>query len=183
MAKEALMKRTLSTLVGVALVVAAVVAASAYLIRSQWTPAFVAVYFNKAGDDLRAELTNLIRTSSGRIEVALYAFTDTELARALKDAADANREIRVVLGSQGGGDAAEEAIARDLVGTRGVQLRRVSNVHHDFAVLGGDLVITGSTNWTPPCLDSAANNLVVINSSGTADAYRNEFERLWTSKP
>ena len=137
----------------------------------------VQTFFNKGGDNLRAEICDFIKETTTRLDVAIYDLTDSEIIQALADHTDATHDIRLIVSTEGGGGKLEtDACA--LLFACGVQVKRISNMHHKFAVCG-PRVLTGSTNWTLNSIETEANNLLVINSLNIANSYETEFKRLW----
>ncbi|RME50453.1 MAG: phosphatidylserine/phosphatidylglycerophosphate/cardiolipin synthase family protein, partial [Deltaproteobacteria bacterium] len=53
--------------------------------------------------------------------------------------------------------------------------------HNKFVVVDGRYVWTGSLNLTDSSMRDQANDVVVLESSGLAEAYTDEFEKMWGS--
>ena len=49
-------------------------------------------------------------------------------------------------------------------------------LHHKFAIIDGEYLLTGSYNWTGT---QHAENLLILKSAELANAYLSEFEQLW----
>jgi phosphatidylserine/phosphatidylglycerophosphate/cardiolipin synthase-like enzyme len=114
-------------------------------------------------DDL---LTGLIRGAKDRIYVAIYSFTRVDV-RVVMERREAN-----VTGSE----------YPRLLGA-GVDVRLDANpglMHHKFMVIDGEIVVTGSYNWSAAAEERNDENLVVIRDRGVAGAYEREFERIWS---
>ena len=54
----------------------------------------------------------------------------------------------------------------------------MGDMHNKYAILGPDLVLTGSYNWTENS-GREAQNLVLIRSETIAQMYRQDFQDLW----
>ena len=52
-------------------------------------------------------------------------------------------------------------------------------MHHKFALFDRKEVATGSFNWTPGAEYANYENALMIDDSGTVEAYNREFEMLW----
>jgi hypothetical protein len=52
--------------------------------------------------------------------------------------------------------------------------------HHKFAVVDGEIVITGSYNWSAHADEDNFENVVVIRCPEIASAFTQEFENLWS---
>ncbi|XP_067140961.1 mitochondrial cardiolipin hydrolase-like [Centruroides vittatus] len=54
-------------------------------------------------------------------------------------------------------------------------------MHHKFAIIDKEIVITGTLNWTLKTLTHNHKNVVITNEENITKAYINEFERLWNT--
>jgi phosphatidylserine/phosphatidylglycerophosphate/cardiolipin synthase-like enzyme len=52
-------------------------------------------------------------------------------------------------------------------------------MHHKFAIFDGEVVLTGSYNWTRGAADNNEENLILSNDRRLLSAFKGEFERLW----
>jgi phosphatidylserine/phosphatidylglycerophosphate/cardiolipin synthase-like enzyme len=128
-------------------------------------------------DDL---LTGLIRGFKDRIYVAIYSFTSDRLAEALIEARRRGVDVRVVMERrEANGTGSEYPRLRGA----GVEVRLDANpglMHHKFMVIDGEIVVTGSYNWSAAAEEKNDENLVVIRDREVAGAYEREFERIWS---
>jgi phosphatidylserine/phosphatidylglycerophosphate/cardiolipin synthase-like enzyme len=128
-------------------------------------------------DDL---LTGLIRGSKDRIYVAIYSFTSDRLAEALIEARRRGVDVRVVMERREANVTGSEYPR--LLGA-GVDVRLDANpglMHHKFMVIDGEIVVTGSYNWSAAAEERNDENLVVIRDRAVAGAFEREFERIWS---
>jgi phosphatidylserine/phosphatidylglycerophosphate/cardiolipin synthase-like enzyme len=128
-------------------------------------------------DDL---LTGLIRGSKDRIYVAIYSFTSDRLAEALIEARRRGVDVRVVMERREANVTGSEYPR--LLGA-GVDVRLDANpglMHHKFMVIDGEIVVTGSYNWSAAAEEKNDENLVVFRDREVAGAYEREFERIWS---
>ncbi|HWP60146.1 MAG TPA: phospholipase D family protein [Candidatus Acidoferrales bacterium] len=134
--------------------------------------------------------------SSARREVlvAVYAFTNDELAQALVQAHRRGVNVQVVLDREF--DQENGNSKGNFLEKQGIKLRRVSGLkpptgdkgsglmHQKFAVLDRSIVITGSYNWTAAAEKFNHENLLLFHDAAPlAEDYRSEFFRLWNKKP
>jgi phosphatidylserine/phosphatidylglycerophosphate/cardiolipin synthase-like enzyme len=52
-------------------------------------------------------------------------------------------------------------------------------MHHKFALLDNELVLTGSYNWTLASEEQNYENLLILRDPEHIKIYREEFEALW----
>ena len=149
----------------------------------------VRVFFSPRGGCEEAILAQL-DGAKRYIHVAMYAFTSRYLAQALVRAKDRGVEVKVVLDRS----FQEESnySKGDFLRRKGIPVKLISPamlrglrvikglMHHKFAVVDGSVVITGSYNWTARAERVNYENLLIfVNSPGLAQAYEEEFRRLW----
>jgi phosphatidylserine/phosphatidylglycerophosphate/cardiolipin synthase-like enzyme len=138
----------------------------------------LAVYFSRS-DDPRSAILQALGTVNKSAIVAMYTFTDRDLAQALIDAQGRGARVSVYLDrSMASG---RYSVARDLVAA-GVPVRISNNphiMHNKFAVLDGATVLTGSYNWTQAASRDNDENLLWIKRPELAARYTQRFQQLW----
>ena len=119
------------------------------------------------------------------VDAALYRFNHPRLAEALSDASQRGVRVRLVLDY---GKFAESTTTKHLLVPAPLAMRLLhgrrgqgSKMHHKFAILDSQMVLTGSYNWTLESEDLNYENLVVLSGSEVVDAYGSEFEALWSA--
>ena len=126
------------------------------------------------------------------ILVAVYAFTNDDLAWALAKARQRGVKVQVVLDQEF--DTGNESSKGKFLEQQGIPVRRVSGLntrrergaglmHQKFAVIDRSVVLLGSYNWTISADNVNDENLLIFRDAGPlADDYRKEFFRLWEKK-
>lgn len=134
-----------------------------------------------------------IDTAKKELLVAVYAFTNDELASALVQAKKRGVAVQVVVDREF--DRANENSKGKFLEAQKIPLRRVSGaksknqekdaglMHQKFAVIDRRIVFTGSYNWTRSADNLNDENLLLFRDAGQlAEEYRNAFFRLWERK-
>lgn len=124
-------------------------------------------------------LISLISQARGSIYVAVYSFTRDGLARALVEAKNRGVEVRVVMERD---NAFGQGSEYEFLKANGVDVRLDGNpasMHHKFMVVDGEVVVTGSYNWSTAAEDRNDENIVVIRDAGIASRFIEEFNRVW----
>lgn len=161
-----------------------------FLFPSQLRGGEVRVFFSPRGGCEEAILAQLDKAQR-YIHVAMYAFTSRYLAQALVRARERGVEVKVVLDRSFQEES--EYSKGDFLKRKGIPVKFVTPpvvvrgvrvvkglMHHKFVVIDGQVVITGSYNWTARAERVNYENLLVfVSSPGLARAYEEEFERLW----
>lgn len=146
-------------------------------------------------------IAKTLTTSSQSVDLALFVFSDQNIANTLEQQSRHNVQIRAVFDPDFIYRPYSEAL--DMMGvtlsnkckveannhpwlqpitTVGVpQLPKGDLLHHKFAVIDKSKVITGSHNWSKSANSSNDETLLVIHSPTVAAHYQQEFERLYAN--
>ena len=138
--------------------------------------------------------------ASKTIDIALFVFSDQKIANILENQNDKIVEIRALIDSQFAYRHYSEAL--DMMGlaisnncqyeinnnpwqnpitTVGVPiLPKGDLLHHKFAVIDNQTVITGSHNWSEAANHSNDETVIIIESPKIAAHFQREFNRLYT---
>jgi phosphatidylserine/phosphatidylglycerophosphate/cardiolipin synthase-like enzyme len=137
------------------------------------------VYFSPSPEPERAILQTL-QSAQKFVHAALYQLTDPEIADALIEIAKRGIELKILLD-----DEPSKGSKGCLLLSAGIPVKQYVDsgiMHHKFAVVDGERVITGSYNWTTSAQTRNEENLLVIESPELAQAFESEFSKLWTHK-
>jgi phosphatidylserine/phosphatidylglycerophosphate/cardiolipin synthase-like enzyme len=129
-------------------------------------------------------IERLIRETSHSVDVALYRLNHPRLARALESAQERGLRVRVVLDRN---KYEESRSTRELLANGRIPLRLSygrrgpgSKMHHKFAILDDRTAMTGSYNWTLESEEQNYESLLILDEPQHLEAYRREFEALWS---
>jgi len=139
------------------------------------------VYFSLYDNPQKTIIKN-INGAETFINIAMYTFTDKEIALSLANAQKKGVKVRVYL------DRSQRespySISRLLV-QEGLKVRISSNnyiMHNKFAIIDNRLLLTGSYNWTFAANNKNDENLLIIDDPEIIARYQNQFEKLWFEK-
>ncbi|HBY57437.1 MAG: Phospholipase D/Transphosphatidylase [Parcubacteria bacterium 32_520] len=141
----------------------------------------VEVYFSLY-DDPESIIIENIDNAKESINIAMYTFTDREIAQAILRAKDRGVDIKIYLDHSQ--VTAEYSKSRYFV-KNGIEVRISSNsyiMHNKFAVIDNKIVITGSYNWTASAGERNDENLLVIDDKNVIEKYQTQFNNLWNNK-
>jgi phosphatidylserine/phosphatidylglycerophosphate/cardiolipin synthase-like enzyme len=135
------------------------------------------------GESVAAGIERHIRSSAESIDAAIYRFNSPRLAAALGEAARRGVKVRVVLDRN---KYEESASTRELFSRRAFPFRLLygregpgSKMHHKFAILDGNSLLTGSYNWTRESEEQNFESLLILHEWEGIEQFRFEFEALW----
>jgi len=144
--------------------------------------------FEDALSVLEPELASATET----IDVAMYTFTHETIAGYLIDAHLRGAKVRLLVdygqslppAADGGGAVGQLDLVNNLEDEGITVCRRGGEdggiMHHKFAVIDSERVITGSYNFTPSATERNLENLLVIADPAMAANYAAAFEEAWS---
>ena len=134
-----------------------------------------------AREDCSSLILSLINRARKSIHVMVYSFTLDGLGEALISAKEKGLDVKVVIEEE---NAYVRGSEYEKLKKAGVDVRLDSNkalMHHKVMIVDGEIVVTGSYNWTKSAEEENDENLVVIYGEGLARRYEEEFERIWSN--
>ena len=141
--------------------------------------ASIDVHFSLINDPEGAIIEELNKAKKS-IDIAMYYFTDRDLANTVIDAYNRGVTVRIYLDK----DQKEAKYSKSCyLAKHGITIRYSNNpyiMHHKFTVIDEELVITGSYNWTASAGVRNNENLLVIRDPPLVNSYEQEFYRLWS---
>lgn len=137
----------------------------------------VEVYFSPKGG-CEKRIIELIDSAGESIDVAMYAFTNSQIAWALVKAFERGVRVRVLLDGQQANDKYSKGAFLTKRGIFVVYDRMPGLMHNKFCIIDKRIVITGSYNWTATAEEKNEENLLVIHDLAIAKAYEERFEYL-----
>jgi phosphatidylserine/phosphatidylglycerophosphate/cardiolipin synthase-like enzyme len=139
------------------------------------------VYFSLS-DNPQKEIIENINQAEAFINIAMYIFTDREIALPLAKARERGVKVRLYLDK----DQVDYQYSQSrFLVQKGIKTRISSNnyiMHHKFAIIDNRLLLTGSYNWTFSANNRNDENLMVIDDPETIEIFQNQFINLWANK-
>ena len=140
------------------------------------------VYFSLY-DDPESIIIEKIDNAKDFINIAMYTFTDREIAQSILKAKDRGVDVKIYLDRSQVN--AKYTKSRYFI-NNGIKNIRISSnnyiMHNKFAVIDNEMVITGSYNWTASAGERNNENLLVIDDKNIIKEYQNQFNILWNNK-
>jgi phosphatidylserine/phosphatidylglycerophosphate/cardiolipin synthase-like enzyme len=139
------------------------------------------VYFSLS-DNPQKEIIKNINQAEAFINIAMYIFTDREIALPLVRAQERGVKVRLYLDK----DQVDYQYSQSrFLVQNGIKARISTNnyiMHNKFAIIDNRLLLTGSYNWTFSANNRNDENLMVIDDPEVIARYQNQFEKLWFEK-
>jgi phosphatidylserine/phosphatidylglycerophosphate/cardiolipin synthase-like enzyme len=142
-----------------------------------------AVYFSPRGGCTEAVVAALGQAKNTVI-VQAYSFTSAPIAKALVDASRRGVKVQAILDKSQKGEKYSSATYLANSGLRPMIDSAHAIAHNKVMVIDGQLVITGSFNFTKSAEENNAENLLIIRDSVLAARYAENWQNhLAHSKP
>ena len=139
------------------------------------------VYFSLY-DNPQKEIIKNINQAEAFINIAMYIFTDREIALPLIKAQERGIKVRLYLDK----DQVDYKYSQSrLLVQKGIKTRISTNnyiMHNKFAIIDNRILLTGSYNWTFSANHRNDENLMVIDDPEIIEIFQNQFEKLWFDK-
>ena len=139
------------------------------------------VYFSLY-DNPQKEIIKNINQAEAFINIAMYIFTDREIAIPLVKARERGVKVRLYLDK----DQVDYKYSQSrFLVQKGIKTRISSNnyiMHNKFAIIDNRLLLTGSYNWTFSANNRNDENLMIIDDPEIIEIFQNQFINLWTNK-
>jgi phosphatidylserine/phosphatidylglycerophosphate/cardiolipin synthase-like enzyme len=139
------------------------------------------VYFSLS-DNPQKEIIKNINQAEAFINIAMYIFTDREIALPLIKARERGVKVRLYLDK----DQVDYQYSQSrFLVQNGIKIRISTNnyiMHNKFAIIDNRILLTGSYNWTFSANHRNDENLMVIDDPEIIEIFQNQFVNLWTNK-
>lgn len=125
-------------------------------------------------------LVNTLTSADRRLEVCVYMITCDALGNAILNVRRRGRAIRVITEAEGA-DTPGSQVGRLRAAGIPVRVNNQSSflMHHKFALVDREVLISGSFNWTRQAITGNHENLLITAEPDVVDLYVQEFARLW----
>lgn len=136
------------------------------------------VYFSPQGG-CQAAVISEISKAQRVIDIAMYDFTSGPIAQELVRAKKRHVMVRMVLDRS---QQTRSSSKSRYLASKGCDVRihqGAGLMHNKFAVIDGQVLLTGSFNWTFMAEQKNQENLLIMTDQGLIKQYEKQFEYLY----
>jgi len=141
-------------------------------------PAVAEAYFSP-GDDCPRAIVRLLGETRKTADICVFTITDDRLADAVLDAHRRGVAVRVITDDAKAEDLGSDVERFERSGVPTRVDRSPFHMHHKFAILDGETLLTGSYNWTRGAARDNEENLIVTTDPRFIAPFVDTFDRLW----
>ncbi|MCE7992066.1 MAG: DUF1669 domain-containing protein [Roseivirga sp.] len=136
------------------------------------------VYFSP-GDDCLNAIRQQLRSAISTVRICVFTISDDRITNEIKSAHRRGVSVRVLTDNDKSLDLGSdiEELVRDGVEVKMDNTR--NHMHHKFAVVDKEYLMTGSYNWTRSAANYNHENILLTTDKGVVREYLKEFEKLW----
>jgi len=135
--------------------------------------------FHSPGQACLNAIRTLVKSALRSLDICVFTITDDRITSKVIDAHRRGVAVRVITDNDkafdAGSDIQRNAAARIPVRTDNTP----DHMHHKYAIIDGNTVLTGSYNWTRSAASDNFENLLVTDDTPVVRSYASEFDRLW----
>jgi mitochondrial cardiolipin hydrolase len=131
------------------------------------------------GDDCPRRIGSVLGNARYSMEICVFTITDDRISEEILNAHHRGVNIRIVTDNDKANDPGSDV---DRLARAGIAVRRdltEYHMHHKFAVIDGQLALSGSYNWTRGAAQYNAENLLITHRPQLIGLFSAQFEHLW----
>jgi len=141
-------------------------------------PVVAESYFSP-GDDCPRAIGRLLAGASKTADICVFTITDDRLSDAILDAHRRGVAVRIIADDAKAEDLGSDVERFERSGIPTRVDRSPFHMHHKFAILDGQTLLTGSYNWTRGAARDNEENLIVTTDPRFLAPFGETFDRLW----
>ncbi|NPA67457.1 MAG: DUF1669 domain-containing protein [Chlorobi bacterium] len=138
----------------------------------------IKVYFSPGSDCLNA-IIDTLRNARKKARICVFTISDNRITEAVKEMQLNGVDIKIISDNDKRYDAGSDI---EYIARLGIPVKldtTHAHMHHKFAVIDDEKVITGSYNWTRSAETKNYENILITDDKDAVKAYSREFDKLW----
>lgn len=140
--------------------------------------------FYSPGTNLeKIDISEIEHTTTGHLDIAMYAFTDVYIARAVVDVADRGVKVRIYTDNeQWHQELRQDRYVISLLESSPnihIRVKGTRTLMHLKAYCNGDVLREGSANWSPGGEMRQDNTLSLTSNPAAIAQFEKDFNHIW----
>ena len=137
--------------------------------------------FFSPGDEPWRKIVGLLSAVRTRCDICVFTITDDRIAEAIAACHGRGARVRLISDDDKAFDLGSDVERLKAAGVPVRVDRSQHHMHHKFALFDGELLLTGSYNWTRSAAAHNHENVIVTADRRLAEAFADVFDALWAS--
>ncbi|MCG8570746.1 MAG: phospholipase D-like domain-containing protein [Spirochaetes bacterium] len=136
------------------------------------------VFFSPGNDCLKAVIKAL-QDVRHKLDICVFTISDNRLSKEILACHKRGVDIRIITDDEKTLDQGSDIW---WLAEEGINIKidyTPYHMHHKFAIVDDENVITGSYNWTKSASEGNNENVIITRDESIVLGYRCEFEKLW----
>jgi cardiolipin hydrolase len=135
------------------------------------------------GDDCPRRIVQLIKNTRREIDICVFTITDDRLSEAIIQAHQRGVAIRILTDNEKAFDLGSD-VPRFIEAQVPLKVDQTPfHMHHKFAIIDRQLLLTGSYNWTRGAAHDNHENFLLTSERPLVERFQDVFDRLWNQLP
>jgi mitochondrial cardiolipin hydrolase len=135
-------------------------------------------YFSPGEDCLNA-IVDCILSAATTLKICVFTISDDRIVKAIIDRYFHGVKIRIITDNDKCRDYGSDIRRLCDIGLEIRTDRTPYHMHHKFAIIDDQLLLTGSYNWTRSAADNNHENIITTAHKEIVNGFLHEFELLW----
>ena len=130
-------------------------------------------------DDCVSAINGHLRTTRSRLKLCVFTITDDRITHQILQCHQSGIAIEIISDNEKAFDRGSDI---QTLAQAGIAVRidtSTNHMHHKFALIDDEVLLTGSYNWTRSAAHFNHENILVTNSAAVVNRYIDCFQRLW----
>lgn len=130
-------------------------------------------------DDCVNSVIGYLNAARSTLQLCVFTITDDRISRQILQCHRQGIEVSIITDNEKAFDPGADikAMAHDGIAVR--MDNTPNHMHHKFALIDDEILLTGSYNWTRSAAHYNHENILVTNAAAVVKRYRDCFQSLW----
>ncbi|HAS40423.1 MAG TPA: nuclease [Microscillaceae bacterium] len=136
------------------------------------------IYFSP-GDACLNAINHALSKARQTINICVFTISDNRITNNIIACHQSGIKVRVITDDDKTQDKGSDIYQMHQAGIPIRTDETPNHMHHKFAIIDNDTLITGSYNWTRSAAQYNHENIFITYDKGSLKSYQEEFDKLW----
>eukprot|EP01112_Ceratiomyxa_fruticulosa_P020446 TRINITY_DN695_c0_g2_i2.p1 TRINITY_DN695_c0_g2~~TRINITY_DN695_c0_g2_i2.p1 ORF type:complete len:174 (-),score=30.87 TRINITY_DN695_c0_g2_i2:116-637(-) len=122
---------------------------------------------------------HFLTSAKHTLDICVFNITDNRISNAIRDLHTKGVHVRIITDDDQVTNLGSDVIDLNKAGIPVRIDNAKSFMHHKYAIVDGNLLISGSFNWTKNASDANRENVIVTNDKTLVNPFIDNYEHLW----